>query len=439
MTYLHATRTHAAFSRFEAANTLRRFFACERALTVAQAGWLPAIARFEVKTSLPRHLWQDMLTADSLRTRVFELRYPSRVMETGEDAPLAQVFAAAADAPNALAFVLGLAEVYKPALLSAYSRYLDAADPLADGPSIRFLQAAIRDKAAQVEELQRFRELLEEQSSAEEQGAARVWADSLQAIMTALNGVSAEPRARYPAVEMDLPGRRLFVPSETTARDPRFLHPHFYWPDNFDPEFPYGDGIALQLRSAVSHLNETWATETAGAILYAFAETLGWEFVVDAARWCYDESRHATMGYDRLLSWGYRPEELPLANFLFDSSRGEDPIYRIGMIAYFETKNIGKKTSRAKSFGEFGDTVSQYDMEFDWADEGMHASFGIRWIRALLEARGDDTQAGPKRVAARCDDLVQLEIDSGTEAEFEEVRHIAGAIQQRALSIASDD
>ena len=282
--------------------------------------------------------------------------------------------------------------------------------------------------------------MLEEQASAEEQAAARTWADSLQVIMAALNGVSAEPRARYPAVQMDLPGRRLFVPSETTARDPRFLHPHFYWPDNFDPEFPYGDGIDLQLRSAVSHLNETWATETAGAILYAFAETLGWEFVVDAARWCYDESRHATMGYDRLLSWGYRPEELPLANFLFDSSRGEDPIYRIGMIAYFETKNIGKKTSRGKSFGRIrrhGKSVRhgiRTGPTRACTPPSASAGFGRCWKRAVTTPR-----PGPKRVAARCDDLVQTEIDSGTDAEFAEVRRIASAIQQRALSMAGDD
>ena len=65
--------------------------------------------------------------------------------------------------------------------------------------------------------------------------------------------------------------------------------------------YPYGDGLHLQLRSAVSHLNEVWAVENAGAILEAFADSLGWEYVVDAARWLYDEARHTMMGWTRLL------------------------------------------------------------------------------------------------------------------------------------------
>jgi hypothetical protein len=102
---------------------------------------------------------------------------------------------------------------------------------------------------------------------------------------------------------------------------------------------------------------------------------LGWEFVFDAARWTYDESRHCRMGYDRLLGWGFAPEEMPLGTYIYDSARGQEPLYRLGMLFYFETKNIGKKTQRAEAFARLDDQVSRHDMEFDWA-ETIHAHYG---------------------------------------------------------------
>ena len=61
--------------------------------------------------------------------------------------------------------------------------------------------------------------------------------------------------------------RRLELADDDPARDPRYFASSFYWPDVLDPAYPYGEGVALQLRSAVSHLNEVWAVDTAGRIL----------------------------------------------------------------------------------------------------------------------------------------------------------------------------
>ena len=86
---------------------------------------------------------------------------------------------------------------------------------------------------------------------------------------------------------------------------------------------PYGEGYRLRLRSAISHLNEVWAVETGGIILSSFASVLPWEWIRDAARWTYDESRRCRMGRDRLTAWGYMPEELPLGNYIYLASPGE--------------------------------------------------------------------------------------------------------------------
>ena len=87
--------------------------------------------------------------------------------------------------------------------------------------------------------------------------------------LAAVGGVTLEPPRPAAAA-----GAARNAPTDhrrQPARDPAYHLCRFYWPDIVDPTFPYGEGLRLQLRTAVSHLNEVWAVETAGAILFAFA------------------------------------------------------------------------------------------------------------------------------------------------------------------------
>jgi len=246
-------------------------------------------------------------------------------------------------------------------------------------------------------------------------------------------GLTVETPKPAPAA-FPLPGSRTFKLAEVPARDSRFDLQRFYWPDQIDPTFSYGEGVRLQLRSAVSHINEVWAVETAGAILQAFAERLGWEFVFDAARWGYDESRHCRMGYERLLHWGFAPSEIPLGTYIFDSAFGQDPVYRMGMLFYFETKNIGKKPQRTQAFASYHDAVSQHDMDFDWADETIHAGYGARWLGEL------NTQtpgyADSDAIRLRCDALVKQVVDAATDTDKTRVRTSAEAMIAKAETLA---
>ena len=128
--------------------------------------------------------------------------------------------------------------------------------------------------------------------------------------------------------------------------------------------------------------------------------------------------------------------EIPLGTYIYDSARGQAPIYLLGMLSYFETKNIGKKTQRAKAFAEFNDQVSQHDMEFDWADEIIHANYGTRWIGALREAEPD---AVPdfNELRDQCNELVDAIIATATDQERTEIRQVAQAMIQKAESFAS--
>ena len=147
--------------------------------------------------------------------------------------------------------------------------------------------------------------------------------------------------------------------------------------------------------------------------------------------WTYDESRHCRMGRDRLTAWGYKPEELPLGNYIYLASSGEDPIYRLGMLFFFETKNIRHKPERVKAFHSIGDVASEHDMDFDWADETIHAGYGKHWLGELLAVRGEDPSAHDK-VRGRCGKLVSDYVATATAEEVAAIKKIANALMTQA-------
>jgi len=386
---------------------LTRFHYLARALALACGGWIAATPRLEAKAALARTAWQQTLAGDAFRDRVFELRYPSRFLEEGSDAPLIRVYEAAIDAPGADAFRAGLADSLLPDYAQRLGSFLAQTDELDDGPTVRIVQQALRD--------------VEEQAAVLGHGpGSDPWAAALGTGLEQL-----EPPAGTP-----------FRLAEQPARDDTYLASSFYWPDTIVPGYPYGEGVALQVRSAVSHLNEVWAVDTAGGILHALAPELGWDWIRDAGRWTYDEARHMLMGKRRLEAWGLPPEHIPLGGYIYEACAGQDPIYRLGMLGYFETKNIGRKRERAAAFHAMGDTTSETDLEFDWADETLHAEYGRRWLKDLLEQRGEDPESWPT-VLERCERLVAERVASATASDRARIIEAAEALVAEATGRAS--
>jgi uncharacterized ferritin-like protein (DUF455 family) len=418
--------------RIGTAQILKRFYFCERSLVVNCSAWLPLIGAMEPKTLLPLLSWQNAQTAHELRERAFELRYPSRDMEhEGADRPLVELFDELRNSPSAAAFFLSLAEVLLPAMRDAYEEYLRYSDALADAPTHRFLNLALTEKRQQIT----FAQVWANQELARnpaDGGAAEAWTAALRERLIQLGGVGTE-RAPLDFPNLPLTGGRPYAVPVKPARDTNYRLTRFYWPDNIDPTFPYGVGHRLQLRSAVSHLNEVWAIETGGIILSAFAPVLPWEWIHDAARWTYDESRHCRMGMNRLAAWGYQPEELPLGSFIYDSLAGQDPVYGLGMLFFFETKNIRHKPERVKAFHSLGDAASEHDMDFDWADETMHAGYGRKWLEKILEIRGEDS-ARYKEIREHCAGLVRAVVQTANPEEVLELSRLAGGIVAKAES-----
>ncbi|MGC1200714.1 MAG: DUF455 family protein [Candidatus Acidiferrales bacterium] len=425
----------ARWMRHDVAQLLKRFFFCERALVVAAAAWIPAIPPLETKIGTARFIWQSAETAHALRERVFELRFPNRMLEEqGNDHALIELFDGIKDSPSVPAFLLSIGKVLLPALRDAYQEYLDGSDTIADGPTHRFLALALSEKIEQIAAFDRWADAALSQDPGSREGAFS-WSRAVAARLADLGGVGVGPAPVSSATWEPLPGAKTFAGPSKPARDTRFWPCRFYWPDIVDPAYSYGEGLHLQIRSAISHVNEVWAIETGGLILSSFADVLPWELIHNSARWTFDEARHCQMGYQRLMSWGFQPAEIPLGTYIYESASGQDPIYRLGMLYFFETKNIRHKPVRAHLFHDYGDTLSEHDMDFDWADETIHAGYGRHWLKELLAVRGQDPSAY-EQVRERCMQLVRDCVATATPEEVAGIRKVADALIAKAARIS---
>jgi uncharacterized ferritin-like protein (DUF455 family) len=431
--YLRSNQPRARWTRLDTAQILKRFFFCERAIIVSASSWIPRLARLELKLQVPLLCWQNAETANALRQRVFELRYPSRLMEhEGADKPLADCLNLLRQAPSEGAFVQALANVALPALRDAYREFLAYSDPLADAPTYRFLELSVREKDKQIASLHA---QLSQATVNPSDSVGREWVSDFAEQLKILGGIGTD-RAPGDRMTAQPRGSQSWYIPDRPARDSRYWLCRFYWPDIIDANFPYGSGLRLQVRSAVSHLNEVWAVEHGGIILCEFADVLPWEWIYDAARWTYDESRHCSMGKLRFDAWGFAPGEIPLGTYIYESASGSDPIYRLGMLYFFETKNIGRKPERAAAFKEIGDAVSQHDMDFDWADETIHATYGNRWLKALNEI-DPERYPPPDTVRAYCEKLVASMITKASNEEKQAITARANALIERAGTLAA--
>jgi len=410
-----ATEQRSRFTVDTAASVLKRFYFVQRELVLLQAGWLPGSGSLDTKLALAEALWQDALIAGQLRQRVLELRYPERRIEPDEDAGLLAALRLLRDAPDDRAFFFALHDVLKPWVETLFRTYLDQTDHLDDRPTLRILQQALLDLAQQRDAIRPL------------PGQDGSWLDAVRALLAGLDPVAlATEKSASVSVPPPLPGARPFAIARIAARDAQFARPAFAWPDRLDPRRGPGAGLELQVRAAVHHLNEVWATEMAAAVLHDLADEAPPEFLEEAARWCFDESRHCRMGRVRLAEFGFQATEIPVDSFSYDAGAGLDPVARLGIIFYFETTYIHTKSERTKIFADFGDRVSSHDMDYDWADELIHTYYGNKWLKFFLEKNQDPRT--PKDIKKIAEDAVEKiraratgEDRRETEAHYERV------------------
>jgi uncharacterized ferritin-like protein (DUF455 family) len=153
---------------------------------------------------------------------------------------------------------------------------------------------------------------------------------------------------------------------------------------------PTDDNAPIRTRSQMHaiFMGEMQALEAAGRSAWDFHDddALPWEFQLDMARQCWDESRHVEI-YSALLGHldgeiGEFPENL----FLFEFGCSNDPAERVtgvnrcleglALDVFNDTIRFGKKAD---------DETIWRSVDYVAADEVTHVRFGQVWSKALTE------------------------------------------------------
>ena len=66
----------------------------------------------------------------------------------------------------------------------------------------------------------------------------------------------------------------------------------------------------------------------------------------------------------------------------------------------------------------------------------MHAEYGRRWLRRLLEARGEDPEGWPA-ILDRCEQLVRERVAQATAGDKERIRRCADELVRQAERLAA--
>src|SRR5439155_21186824 len=132
---------------------LKRFYVAERQLMRLLAGWFVKTSPWELKFQLAEHMWQQSRSADALRSRVLEMRFPRRDVDKKFDPDVLSFTAELGKAGSLDEFLAGVYGVAFPALLGAYQDYLKRTDLLDDSPTVYQLRHIILDKQAQLDQM----------------------------------------------------------------------------------------------------------------------------------------------------------------------------------------------------------------------------------------------------------------------------------------------
>jgi hypothetical protein len=374
----YAEASRSGYSVDEAAQRLWRIAYTYRRLHAIGVDALPATPEWEVKCALGLGVWLDAEHALAFERRVNELRHPSVDVGTPPDDRLAVLLDEIAGAADTAELLTGVYLVARGALVDELKEYLATSNPLADHPSMRIVEPALRDET---------RALAWGRAAVDAIGGeAREWRRHLHDVSAGApvavlrSGDGARPRA----VRRD---ERFRDPYNESADIDRYCE---------DPARP-ADERAYAL--AYKRLREMDVPEWMAPII-ADAAGQPWELIVDLSRQLWDETRHAMMGEVALERQGVPFHSFPVPieasmalNTRFTPREAHLMLWKIeqDLMAADTGKKHEVEIARAH-----GDPLLTTFQDFDWADEVLHARTGRRSVvaefasREAAEAAGDD-------------------------------------------------
>ena len=199
--------------------------------------------------------------------------------------------------------------------------------------------------------------------------------------------------------------------------------------------------LQLRLQLHGIFVGELQALEAAGRTLWDFPDS-PWEFQMNMARQCWDETRHVQI-FEKLMDHvGGEVGEFPESTFLFETSCHDDPVLRVtGVNRCLEGLACDVFRSLAEYGHGVGDDIIAQAVDFVLADELTHVRFGSDWVREFTRddperaARAKEFQRetdrafsfGGQRVVARDERL-----EAGfTEEELDEIESLSSGGPKR--------
>lgn len=345
-----------------ASQMMRRYYIVAKETMRAMAGYLPAMRIWSAKKMLARHVWYDAMHADMLRSRTLDLRYPRVDVDHVSDFHLIALLRSLPGQASDEQFLHRVYQVIKPAFLQGLQAYLTESDPLDDAPSHAYLKRIIAELQ---EELAEFDALA---ISMDETPDAIPVAELLERC-GGVHGPDQDTGFAYP--------ERYTVPMEG-GRDPSWEPAVMQVP----PRAPLNT-LEQRLYIAIDHANEVWASETPAALIWTY-ENMRWELYFDAARWTYDEMRHAMMGEQRLKEMGFEIGiDVPMVPDHWRAFRQKGVAPLVLLLHGLEQRGPLHKSKLRNELRTVNDLSAAQDCDYDWADESNHISFGLAWIKAI--------------------------------------------------------
>jgi hypothetical protein len=396
-----------------AAQRLWRLAYAHRRLHALAVDALPRTPEWEVKCALGLHLWLDAEHAAALERRVNELRHPSVDVGEAPDSALARAFDELAHARDTGELLAAGYVVARGALVEALGAYLDGANPLADHPSVRVVEAALRD-AERASDWGR--------AAAAAVPAGGDWPATVAALFAAAGGLLGDDPPAGPPGDVALRSAAgPPAPDRVVRRDERFADPYNQSAliDSYceDEERP-ADERAYAL--AYKRLREIDVPEWMAPIV---ADSGGQPFERrrELSRQLWDETRHAMMGQVALERQGVPFHAFPIEvqgsmalNTRFTPREAHLLLWVIEQDLMAAA--TGKKHEHEVA-ALHGDALLTTFQDFDWADEVLHARTGRRWIVSEFPSRAD-AEAAAREVWRRYDEVAAELAERSEQSEW---------------------
>jgi hypothetical protein len=357
---------------------LHRLLWVERRLVYMAAGWACNAAHWETKQALAKHLWEDAEHMHWLYERGQQLRGSASKLAKCPDLRLEQLLEEALQAPDEVAFLAGIYNTLKPALVANYRRHLAETQPLVDQPTVRLLRFILLEEEEQIEFFQdALAGLLDDDEkrarAAEHQAHLAAWIVACGD----LDGTGERPTTT--------PARRAdgsFQIASRPSRDERFTA--------IEPKFlPQERAQVSRLHAMMRvRMDEMMVVEHLSSILFERPD-LPYETVHDLARHTWDEARHCFFGQVALEKEGFDITQIPSAIGDQIWAMRHTPAERfIWLAIHIENGAMkyppGKRLEYEYCRDEARHPLMTVFQDYDWADEVVHAQFGRRWAPTLM-------------------------------------------------------